>query len=363
MKLQIFGAHPHGSSVSMNIYRNSIEPILARVNGEELEIDCWPRGQVVGWRKKNVLPRLIGKYLEYPLRVLFSTNAETIHFLDHSSAYLIPFAKFRGKKVLVTLHDLIPLRFPGGMTPVQVRRFQKNVNYLKSADKVISVSDYTKREAVELLGIDPDKIIVNPCGCPDLAKGEDDRISPPLRGLKSEDSIVIFSIGSELERKNLQFLPEVLKELSQRSDKKITLLRAGDFLSNELREKLEDVLVNGELIELGFVSEAKKNECYRVADVVFFPSLYEGFGLPVIEAFAHGTAVACSDQSSLPEVGGDLAHYFPPSNINEAVEAVISAANSNEQVQKQARINYSKSFSWEKHVQKIIEVATRLRGS
>ena len=159
-KVQWFGSHPSEPSPSMRVYR---EYLYASCKKEDrFEIRCWPRTGVAigrGTRTGNIF----GKYFRYALRVAGSSWGEIVHFLDHSSGYLVPWVP-KEKKVVVTLHDLIPLRVPIGLSDAQLARFRRSVFCLQNCDAIITVSNYSKNEAIELLKIDEEKIHVVPNG-------------------------------------------------------------------------------------------------------------------------------------------------------------------------------------------------------
>ncbi|MGJ8660564.1 MAG: glycosyltransferase family 4 protein, partial [Bacteroidota bacterium] len=307
-KVFIYGAHPQECSVSMEVYRKEVASCFST----KLECHVWPSKDTPADKKFNRWKRIIGKYVFYPLRVFFETRwneAEIVHFLDHSSAHLIPYVR-KSAKVVVTLHDLIPLLDAQNLTKKQVDRFRETVMNLQKADHIVSVSDYSKSEAQRLLGIDEHKISVVPNG----VRSEDSKqILPEIEKLKRHGvDVVIFSIGSKLKRKNLDVLPQLFKEFAKLSDKSLALVRAGAILDSELKSKLCKVLGKSNIVELGRVETQTIWNVYLGCDLVIVPSHFEGFGLPVIEALAAGKPVIASNTSSLPEVGGSMAEYFTP---------------------------------------------------
>ena len=133
----------------MDLYRQKIWDEVG--DAERKHCMVWPSGGVLG-HKASRAKRAFSKYLGYPIRVSRLRGFQIHHVLDHSSAHLLDWLPNDSIKI-VTVHDLIPLRYPGHLTAKQVERFHKMVKKLAEADHLICNSEYTKREVVELLGI------------------------------------------------------------------------------------------------------------------------------------------------------------------------------------------------------------------
>src|SRR5262249_52737243 len=139
------------------------------------------------------------------------------------------------------------------------------------------------------------------------------------------------------------------------------LLRVGPKLPEELAGRLREVLRPGHFVELGKLSDDELAGAYQAVDVYFFPSLWEGFGLPVLEAMAAGTPVVCSDASSLPEVGGDAALYFDPGAPEEAAYQLIRVLTDGalgESLRTDGVVR-ARQFTWERHAEALREIYQR----
>ncbi|MGJ8634975.1 MAG: glycosyltransferase family 4 protein, partial [Luteolibacter sp.] len=213
----------------------------------------------------------------------------------------------KGMKKVVTVHDLIPLRFPGELNPAQQNRFKQWVSCIEQADAIVSVSEYTKREIVDLLKIPSSKIAVIPNGVEITKKSAD-------RPFINDGGFVIGSIGSILQRKNLGIFVEALKYLKDINKSPITLLRVGPALPDDIVQPLLQILGTSGLVELGRIEDKDLPRFYDSLDCIVIPSLYEGFGLPVLEGLASRIPVVSSNRSSLPEVGKDIPLYFDPAS-------------------------------------------------
>ena len=338
----------------MDVYR---QKLCASFTEEEMQsIQVWPQGETLSTVPSRPR-RAFSKYLSYPLRVSSVGRAELIHLLDHSSAHLLPLVKKSILKV-VTVHDLIPLRDGMGLTDSQVQRFRKNMKLLKLADRLISVSHYTKGEIINILGVDESKITVIPNGVDPI--GETVADSSLVNSLKgSEQNVVVLSIGSTVPRKNVGVLPEVFSRLEKITPGKFCLLRVGGKLPKNDSVRLKNVL-GDRFHEAGFLSDMDLKSAYSSSQVVLVPSFFEGFGLPVIEAFSAGTAVACSDRSSLPEVSAGLAQLFNPDDLDDIVRAVLAASDDECAARKSERVAFSKQFTWRNHAESLFEVYREL---
>ena len=336
----------------MKVYR---EQLLASLDEQDsFSVRCWPErnAQVLNGSR---VQKMLGKYLRYSARVFGTRDMDIVHFLDHSSGYLIPFVP-RGKKIVATLHDLIPLRYPADLSAGEINRFRSSVNHLKKCDALISVSQYSKEEAVDLLGIPADKIHVVPNGV-NAPRKELGRCSFVRRLRERGADCVVLSVGSHQPRKNLKILPQSLKVFEKESGLKVALLRVGTHLDAPLRKEIAEVCGEGFFLEAGRLPEESLWSAYYGCDVVIVPSLYEGFGLPVIEAFACGKGVASSNRSSLPEVGGQLAEYFDPDSPEEAGKALARVASCRSDSDKVSqRLEAVCEVTWRRHLEGVLKV-------
>lgn len=299
-------AHPVYGSVSMLRYWKLLAAAIRSGDGFSCSSILSATAEDLAHHGGKV-GKVLTRQLIYPAMVKLRAKGEIVHILDHSWADMLPFTPRQALKI-VTVHDLIPLRFPGELSAAQAGRFRSWVSHLKEADAIIAVSEYTKREVADLLAIDSGKIHVVFNGVEMPPDSPAPVPSPPdlARELR------IGSIGSTLERKNLAILPEAFSRFIARTGRRISLVRVGEPLPTELADELRRVLGPAGLVERGRLSDAELGDFYRSMDVVVVPSLYEGFGLPVLEAMAWGIPVISSNAASLPEVGGDDALYFDP---------------------------------------------------
>lgn len=254
------------------------------------------------------LTRLIQRRFLYPIQIRLRVSDGVLHVLDHSFAHLLAHVR-PNVRTVVTVHDLIPLTDPDGLSPSQRARFQKDVAHLVRADKLVCVSEHTREEVHRLLRIPRERLEVNPMGAAGLPS-PDSEMTRRLAALPP----FILSVGHNAPRKNLAILPELARQLAANNARPV-IVRAGARLDETLASAIRR---HADLHELGKVPDARLAAAYAQAAVFIMPSTNEGFGLPVIEAMAAGCPVVCSRAASLPEVAGGAALMFDPHDPAEA---------------------------------------------
>lgn len=297
------------------------------------------------------------KYGLYPWIVRRQGRSDVVHVLDHSCAHLLSHAggnRFR----IVTVHDLAPLRDGRGLTAAQVRRFRGTVEHIREADLILADSRHSADDVIELLKIPPAKIRVLPLGVDAAQFSRASGARFPALG-EWPGYKRILSIGTADARKNLGILPEVMREV-RKSVPEVVLVRVGAALPAPITSRLEKEMPLSQILELGSLF-GKRGEAdllagiYQQSDLLLFPSLLEGFGLPVAEAMAAGCPVVCSNASSLPEVGGDAALYFDPQSPEEAARQIVAVlTDSRLRSESVARgKKRAETLSWKSHASKL----------
>lgn len=267
---------------------------------------------------------------------------------------------------VVTVLDLIPHLFPSLYGADDMRwRFRLarflELRAIRRAKSIVTISECSARDIVRELGIPREKITVTylgidqqflniPESSPDAQHALRMRLGLPLT------APVILYVGGIDPRKNIQRLFNSFAKLLRAQDWKDqpVLAFVGKIASDKEYPKLQawkkaSGLDQGEVIELGFVPDEDLFPLYRLASLLFFPSLYEGFGFPALEAMATGLPVVCSNTSSLPEVVGDAAELCNPEDEESMVAGmlrVLTDANRAEQL-KHAGPHQAKKFRWD----------------
>ncbi|GAA5483655.1 alpha-maltose-1-phosphate synthase [Haloferula sargassicola] len=313
-------------------------------------------------KRQSTLLRALHRKVAYPVRIKNRVgSAAFAHVLDHSWADMLAFVPSGVKKV-VTVHDLIPLRYPGALSAAQLKRFRLTVEWLKRADALISVSEYTKREIIHWLQIDPLKIHVVPNGTSleEGAEATNGRVATVLK--ERSDHFRVGSLGSILQRKNLGIFSKALAKVEAVGGRAPILVRAGMKVDDELADEFSRAFGEDGWLELGSLDRNELEQFYRGIDVLVIPSFYEGFGLPVLEAMARGVPVLAADSSSLPEVGGDAALYFSPDSPDELAERLESLSDPvlYERLSREG-LQRAREFSWRRTLEGLYDVYDRLQ--
>jgi len=269
----------------------------------------------------------------------------------HTSDWLEPPAKC---PKVTTIHDLAIFKYPETFVPRGghniVANLKRKLEWAKKESKlVIAVSESTKRDIVKILGMPPEKIRViyeacdeiynKPASAEATARQATEKIKKKY-GIKGD---YILAVGTLEPRKNLKRVIEAFSLLT--GFVPVTLVIAGKFGWGEDIEKLK--IKNEKLKILGLVSQEDLPSLYSGAQVFVYPSLYEGFGLPILEAMASGCPVVTSNVSSMPEVAGEAAVLVDPENVEDIARGTKEAIDRRDKLIKKG-FERVKEFSWEK---------------
>jgi glycosyltransferase involved in cell wall biosynthesis len=229
-----------------------------------------------------------------------------------------------------TVHDFSSLHVPGKYDSSRMTYIRRVLPALmRRLDHVITPSESSRRDVIDTAGVPPEKVTVTPLGV-DL-----DRFHPmdPLEtgprlaaGLGISQPFILYVSRIEHPGKNHVRLIRAFSRLKVRTGLPHLLVLAGPdwFRSEAVHREAASSPVCRDIRFAGHVSANELTDLYAAADAFVFPSLYEGFGLPVLEAMACGTPVACADTSSLPEVAGDAAVLFHPEDEDSMADAIES---------------------------------------
>ncbi|NCS97977.1 MAG: glycosyltransferase family 4 protein [Candidatus Pacebacteria bacterium] len=254
-----------------------------------------------------------------------------------------------------TIHDLAILKFPENAHPKIVAQHQKAWEILKERKaRLIAVSATTKKDIIDLLGYPGYLIDVVHEALPKEVRevGQtmtEERAASIKESLSLTKPYLLF-VGTREPRKNLLRLIEAWKPLQSQ----IELLIAGES-GWDTTENVQEV----GLRFLGQVSDEELSVLYAEAELFAYPSLYEGFGLPILEAFHHGTPVVTSNNSGMIEVAGNAAELVDPldvSSITKAIEKILSESNDDQKKRLQRMIIRQQMFSWKKVARETLAV-------
>ena len=260
---------------------------------------------------------------------------------------------------VITVHDLSHIRFPEFHPEERVNFFNKFLpQNLKNADKIVAVSEFTKRELISL-GLAPkEKIEVIYNGVSNKFRPySKDEVEKTLSFYNLKYKEFILTIGTLEPRKNLSALFKAYEKLLQRENNIPKLIVAGGKGWNlELFEDDMKTAINDQQVEfLGYLADNELQHIYASAKFFVFPSLYEGFGLPPLEAMASGTPVISSNASSLPEVIEEAGILVDPTDIEEICKniKILNEDSSLRGSLIKKGLEQSEKFSWEKGAEKL----------
>ena len=263
--------------------------------------------------KTRALPRNpVGRLLALPL-VARQYRADLLHTI-----YYLPAGPVR--HTIVSVHDISFVRFPEFFSSGERMKNRILVgDAIRRAGAISTLTAHAKEEIVDVYRVDPGRVYVVPCGV-SPAFFQADVESRRLQ----DDRLRLLAVGSLQPRKNLQRLVAAVRALSAQRPVTLSLIGPEGYQAQEIRESVgQDASVRF----LGYVSEQRLIEAYQSADVFVYPSLYEGFGLPVIEAMACGTPVVTSTGGSLPEVAGSAAVLVDPLDELAIADGIRRAAD------------------------------------
>jgi len=311
-----------------------VDPSLDRLPHLTTNLDTKP------WRMSTLLAHL----MRFPQDRLLPRIA-----LFHATDHLLP--RLTQVKSVFTLHDLIFRFYPEMHKPLN-RWFLTLMipRFLQAADAVIAISESTKRDAVKTYGLDEAKIKVIYEGVNSRFRTRPRDVISAVRHQYGLPERYILSVGTIEPRKNLTSLLEAYRALRDGgSEFKLVIVGKKGWLYEGFFRKLYELGLEQEVIFPGFVPDEDLPAVYSAAGLFVFPSLYEGFGLPVLEAMACGAPVISSTTSSLPEVTGEAALLVDPKSV-EALTRAIRDVLDNKELRDELRAKgprQAAKFTWD----------------
>lgn len=307
------------------------------------------------------LYQLLWTFLPIPYRMFFKSSPDISVFFNY---YLPPFVK--GKKALV-VYDTVIKDYPETMN--SKTRTMLNLTLkrsIKRADKIITISEFSKRQIIKHFGVAPEDIVIIPCAA-------DNNRFYPISDRASVRQAVSSKFGINGEyylylgnlepRKNIIRLIEAYGEALKRMAELPLLVIAGGkcWLYEEIFRRVEELKLTERVIFTGYVDDKDVPILMNGARTFCFPSLYEGFGMPPLEAMTCGVPVIVSNCSSLPEVTGDCGIAVDPESVSEISDALIRMIDDEFVAAESIKcIERAKSFSWTKNAKLLNKVLEEL---
>lgn len=350
--------------VSMEIYADQLENALKPFSKNFINIKSYTP-VISKWLSKCNLPFGISmrydRYFSYPNQAK-KNQGKINHIIDQSYAHLLN--KINSKQTIITVHDLIPLLawkgvIPGLKYPHFPFLYKLSISSLNKARAIIAISNSTKEDLITYCGLDARNIKV-------IHAGVDKRFSPfsnekkklvrNIFGLHAKHTYFILIVGFQ-SYKNILTSFQVVSKLQDILKANIQLVWLGSN-KDMCTEYSKRVNLNNNVISLSNLGIDRLVELYNGVDCLLFPSLYEGFGSPPLEAMACGTPVVTSNVASIPEVVGDAAIMLPPSDVDGLVEAVKNILENESLRNDYIKRGYAnaKRFTWDGSASKVFSL-------
>jgi glycosyltransferase involved in cell wall biosynthesis len=257
--------------------------------------------------------------LHLPLWVeLFSGRLDIFHSPD----FALP--PVRQARTVVTVHDLSFMRVPECSQP-SLRAYLLRVvpSSVRRADLVLADSDSTRNDVIDLLGMSPDRVrVIYPGVDACFRRVQDTATLADVRQRYRLPERFVLSVGTLQPRKNFTRLIESYARAGLDADAKLVIAGGAGWMYEDIFRRVEELRLQSAVYFAGYVADEDLPALYTLADLFVFPSLYEGFGLPPLEAMACGTPVVTSNVSSLPEVVGNAALMVDPRDVEALANAM-----------------------------------------
>lgn len=313
--------------------------------------------------------RVFHRFTRYPNKLLNAAFAFTGRpyiedLVGPADGIYLPNLNFAATRMpyAVTVHDLSFIRYRRFFS-LRQRAWHAAVRparLILGASRVIAVSDHTRRDIMEMFGLPEDRIaVVHPAAGPEFSAASGDDIAA-VRRKHGLDSPFLLYLGTLEPRKNVARLIEAYGAASVDAD--LVIAGGAGWLHKEIFESAGRSPKKDRIRFLGYVDDADKPGLYSAAEAFLYPSHYEGFGMPPLEAMACGTPVVASHASSLPEVVGDAGLLVDPYDVTEiagAIEAVMTDGPLRERFRREGP-RRAAAFTWDRSAERLERVLTEM---
>jgi glycosyltransferase involved in cell wall biosynthesis len=356
---------------SMEIYADRLHTTLESVDQNQFSFTAF-QPQLPPWNR--ALPETANlkmraaRYIAYP-RQAKRFSADIYHIIDHGYAHLL--SSLDPSKCIVTVHDMIPFLAGRGLIPgvTMARRSWLNeysLGFLKRAAAIVAVSENTKQDLLRYCQCAPERIHVLANGVEPAFK-KLDASKTQLRedlGLPRADGAKLVLITGQQFYKNHETCLAVLERLVEHFGNDVYLVRLSP-VTPDWRHRVEHCGCAGQIIEIPMLPASSMPSLYNAVDCLLFPSWYEGFGWPPLEAMACGTPVVASNAGSLPEVVGSAATQCDPHDVAGLAAAVIRLWQDQAFASAQIHAGFEncKRFDWRRYGQDMFGIYQSVVGT
>ena len=300
----------------------------------------------------------IKEQLKFPYKKLRKEKPDVLH-VPH---YNVPIF-YRGK-MIVTIHDLTHLICPEFLPNKFAYIYAKFMLWIaiKKSSEIITDSENTKKDILKFFNVNPNKIKVIYLGVGEEFRKKDEKDIKYLykKYQIPENKKILMYVGNLKPHKNLERLLEAYSQIENKEETCLLLVGKAFEKYDVLVNREKELKIQEQVIRTGIVTQEELVDLYNLADLFIFPSLYEGFGLPVLEALAVRVPVICSNTSSIPEVGKDLVDYFNPYDITDMKVKIEQALENKKTFEDPIIKNWLKRYNWSKTSKQTMEELKRI---
>jgi len=346
-------------------YVRNLVRYLARLDREaDYHLICRPRDRELGVSLGDNFRMNVDSSSPYSIREQFSIPWTLLRVrpdVFHEPHYVLP--PLTRCRSVVTIHDCIHLRFPQYLpnrAALAYARTQMS-SAARRSDRILTVSEASKRDILTYFDVAPEKVTVIPNGIDEhfLTPPADDEVQRVAERYQLQGTFALY-VGNVKPHKNVERLIDAIHLTRRAGRDDLRLVVIGDELSSyaALRRAVHRYNLHKYVRFLGYLPDETLAIVYRLASVFVFPSLYEGFGLPPLEAMACGTPVVTSNASSLPEVVGDAAVLVDPSDASAIADGLRRVLDDEglRATLRERGLARAREFSWERSIRRIREI-------
>jgi glycosyltransferase involved in cell wall biosynthesis len=303
---------------------------------------------------KSPMYRLIWEQTTFP-RLVRRAELDLLHSLHYTQPVLL------GCPSIVTIHDMTFFLFPDLHTRSKRMFFPFAIrSSVRRADALIAISESTRQDSIRLLGVSPQKIFTTQLGITDEFRVvKDNELLVKVREKYDLPEAFVLYVGLVEPRKNIPFLIRAYKSLVDEGIKhNLVIVGRIGWMSQEVFKQIEELGLEDRVQFTGYMPQDDLPMVYNLASLFVYPTKYEGFGLPALEAMACGTPVVTTAISSLPEIVGDAGMLIPPGD-EQALAGAMAEVLSDPSLYNQLRtrgLQRSEHFTWERTAQETLKV-------
>jgi glycosyltransferase involved in cell wall biosynthesis len=349
------------SCYSSHLYLNSLYTQAVRLQRSLIQFSA--KKQILIYKFAQALKIPFDCLESFDIKLSFEPNSCQLY---HSSYFPLPSQNLIGNiPRVLTIHDIIPILYPNFATTKVCHRFIKTIESLdREKDYIICNSEHTKIDVCNYLSINQERVFVTYFAAANHFSPitELDLISQTIKRYGISSSPYILSLCTLEPRKNLSFLIRCFSEVIDSNpslDINLVLVGVSGWKNSDIfKSANENLKLQSRIIFTGYIPDEDLSAIYSGAIAFVYPSLYEGFGLPPLEAMQCGTPVITSNISSLPEVVGNAGITIDPTQEDDLCEALLRVVNDStlRESLSQAGIQRATQFSWEKCAEETVNV-------